>query len=117
MQIRLCDPTTVVNLHSTAVYLKTFSLITPLDTQIRLLWWHHPLGLSGSITDCDVVVLTVMCLWFSQGLSGGTTVSATMIAAHRAGIPVFVTGGIGGVHRDGQNSKRTHIVKQTSDFE
>ncbi|KAM4734604.1 uncharacterized protein FYW61_007649 [Anableps anableps] len=40
----------------------------------------------------------------SKGLSGGTTVSATMIAAHKAGIPVFVTGGIGGVHRDGQNS-------------
>ncbi len=28
-----------------------------------------------------------------------TTVSATMIAAHAAGIPVFATGGIGGVHR------------------
>ncbi|XP_066505362.1 uncharacterized protein zgc:136858 isoform X3 [Hoplias malabaricus] len=27
-----------------------------------------------------------------------------MIAAHRVGIPVFVTGGIGGVHRDGENS-------------
>ncbi|XP_042268240.1 pseudouridine-5'-phosphate glycosidase isoform X3 [Thunnus maccoyii] len=40
----------------------------------------------------------------SKGLSGGTTVSATMIAAHRAGISVFVTGGIGGVHRDGENS-------------
>ncbi|CAN9498942.1 unnamed protein product [Ophioblennius macclurei] len=40
----------------------------------------------------------------SQGLSGGTTVSATMIAAHRAGIRVFVTGGIGGVHRGGENS-------------
>ncbi|XP_077567312.1 uncharacterized protein LOC144192131 [Stigmatopora nigra] len=40
----------------------------------------------------------------SQGLSGGTTVSATLIAAQRAGISVFVTGGIGGVHRDGQNS-------------
>ncbi|XP_033940412.1 uncharacterized protein [Pseudochaenichthys georgianus] len=40
----------------------------------------------------------------SKGLSGGTTVSATMIASHRAGIPVFVTGGIGGVHRDGENS-------------
>ncbi|NXY73863.1 YOW5 protein, partial [Glareola pratincola] len=40
----------------------------------------------------------------SQGLSGGTTVSATMIAAHKAGIPVFVTGGIGGVHRGGENS-------------
>lgn len=40
----------------------------------------------------------------SKRLSGGTTVSATMIAAHRAGISVFVTGGIGGVHRDGENS-------------
>jgi len=33
------------------------------------------------------------------GLSGGTTVSATMILAHAAGIRVFATGGIGGVHR------------------
>ncbi|KAJ3595987.1 hypothetical protein NHX12_002396 [Muraenolepis orangiensis] len=40
----------------------------------------------------------------SQGLSGGTTVSGTMIAAHRAGIPIFVTGGIGGVHRGGEHS-------------
>ncbi|KAM9311495.1 uncharacterized protein PAF06_009309 [Gastrophryne carolinensis] len=40
----------------------------------------------------------------SQGLSGGNTVSGTMIAAHRVGIPVFVTGGIGGVHRDGENT-------------
>ncbi|MFT7796753.1 pseudouridine-metabolizing bifunctional protein C1861.05-like [Arapaima gigas] len=37
----------------------------------------------------------------TKGLSGGTTVSSTMIAAHNAGISVFVTGGIGGVHRDG----------------
>ncbi|XP_046392304.1 pseudouridine-5'-phosphate glycosidase-like isoform X2 [Ischnura elegans] len=35
----------------------------------------------------------------SKGLYGGTTVSATMIAAKMAGINVFVTGGIGGVHR------------------
>jgi len=35
-----------------------------------------------------------------QGLSGGTTVSATMTAAHMAGVEVFITGGIGGVHRD-----------------
>ncbi|RXM29115.1 Pseudouridine-metabolizing bifunctional protein [Acipenser ruthenus] len=40
----------------------------------------------------------------SQGLSGGTTVSATMTAAHRAGIPVFVTGGVGGVHRGGEST-------------
>jgi pseudouridine-5'-phosphate glycosidase len=32
-------------------------------------------------------------------LIGGTTVAATMLAAHRAGIRVFATGGIGGVHR------------------
>ena len=30
---------------------------------------------------------------------GATTVSATMILAHHADIPVFATGGIGGVHR------------------
>lgn len=53
--------------------------------------------------------VSVSCVLFSQGLSGGTTVSATMIAAHRAGIPVFVTGGVGGVHRDGQNSEQIYI--------
>lgn len=35
---------------------------------------------------------------------GGTTVSATMIAAERAGIALFATGGIGGVHRGGESS-------------
>jgi pseudouridine-5'-phosphate glycosidase len=34
----------------------------------------------------------------------GTTVSATMIAAHLAGIRVFATGGIGGVHRGGERT-------------
>ncbi len=33
------------------------------------------------------------------GHDGGTTVAATMIVAHAAGIRVFATGGIGGVHR------------------
>ncbi len=36
------------------------------------------------------------------GQVGATTVAATMICAHLAGIPVFVTGGIGGVHRQGE---------------
>jgi pseudouridine-5'-phosphate glycosidase len=35
---------------------------------------------------------------------GGTTVAATMIAARLAGIRVFATGGIGGVHRGGESS-------------
>jgi pseudouridylate synthase len=35
----------------------------------------------------------------AAGLNGSTTVAATMICAHLAGIRVFATGGIGGVHR------------------
>ncbi|HND89467.1 MAG TPA: pseudouridine-5'-phosphate glycosidase, partial [Saprospiraceae bacterium] len=35
----------------------------------------------------------------SKGLSGATTVASTMIVAHAAGIRIFATGGIGGVHR------------------
>ncbi|GAB6062589.1 pseudouridine-5'-phosphate glycosidase [Deferrisoma palaeochoriense] len=35
----------------------------------------------------------------ARGASAGTTVAATLWAAHRAGIRVFATGGIGGVHR------------------
>lgn len=39
-----------------------------------------------------------------QGGWAGTTVAATMIAARLAGIAVFATGGIGGVHRGGESS-------------
>lgn len=35
----------------------------------------------------------------SQGLNGATTVASTIIASRLAGIKVFVTGGLGGVHR------------------
>ncbi len=40
----------------------------------------------------------------AQKRHGATTVSATMVFAHKAGISVFATGGIGGVHRDAQNT-------------
>lgn len=40
----------------------------------------------------------------ARGLRAATTVSATMIAAHLAGIKVFATGGIGGVHRGAQQT-------------
>ncbi|CAI0541820.1 unnamed protein product [Linum tenue] len=36
--------------------------------------------------------------------NGATTVSATMFFASMVGIPVFVTGGIGGVHRHGEET-------------
>lgn len=38
----------------------------------------------------------------ASGKVGATTVAATMIAAQLAGIRVFATGGIGGVHREGE---------------
>ena len=40
----------------------------------------------------------------STGKLGATTVAATMICAELAGIAVFVTGGIGGVHRGAETS-------------
>ena len=40
----------------------------------------------------------------ASGQTGSTTVAATMFAAHHCGIAVFATGGIGGVHRDSQQS-------------
>jgi len=40
----------------------------------------------------------------SSGKIGATTVSATMIGAALAGIEVFATGGIGGVHREGETT-------------
>lgn len=40
----------------------------------------------------------------AQGRTGGTTVAGTMIAAHLAGIRVFATGGIGGVHKGAEKS-------------
>ncbi|KAK3337226.1 Indigoidine synthase A like protein-domain-containing protein [Cercophora scortea] len=39
-----------------------------------------------------------------KGIHGGTTISGTMVLARLAGIRVFGTGGLGGVHRGGQDS-------------
>ncbi|XP_058798375.1 uncharacterized protein LOC131668322 [Phymastichus coffea] len=40
----------------------------------------------------------------SKGLSGGTTVSGTMLIANKVGISIMATGGIGGVHRQVESS-------------
>lgn len=40
----------------------------------------------------------------AAGVSGATTVASTAALAHRAGIQVFATGGLGGVHRDAAHS-------------
>ena len=41
---------------------------------------------------------------YAKKLYGATTVASTMILAAQAGIEVFVTGGIGGVHRNAQQT-------------
>jgi pseudouridylate synthase len=43
-----------------------------------------------------------MAMILSKGIDGATTVATTMLCADLAGIRVFATGGIGGVHRNGQ---------------
>ncbi|MBR6039362.1 MAG: pseudouridine-5'-phosphate glycosidase [Clostridia bacterium] len=40
----------------------------------------------------------------AKGMDGATTVAATMIAAASAGVAVFATGGIGGVHRGAETT-------------
>lgn len=53
-------------------------------------------GGSGSIRKVSRRDLPLV---LAQGADGATTVAATMIAAKLAGISIFATGGIGGVHR------------------
>ena len=52
-------------------------------------------------TDATAVKVSVrdLPLIGVRGVHGGTTVAATALLAHRAGIRVLATGGIGGVHR------------------
>ena len=45
--------------------------------------------------------LAVLC---ARGENGATTVTTTMIIAHMAGIKIFATGGIGGVHRGAETT-------------
>lgn len=57
-----------------------------------------PPGQAMKLSRADLAV----CL--TTGRTGATTVAATMICAHLAGIRVFATGGIGGVHRGAESS-------------
>lgn len=54
-----------------------------------------------------------MPLVVGNGLDGATTVSGTMLLAARAGIKVFVTGGIGGVHRWACSSSHSMCLRHS----
>jgi pseudouridine-5'-phosphate glycosidase len=62
------------------------------------------LELLGTSPDAMKVSRRDLPFVVAQGRLGATTVAATMICAAMAGIAVFVTGGIGGVHRGAETS-------------
>ena len=62
------------------------------------------LELLGNTRDVWKVSLRDMPYVLSQKIPGATTVAATMRIASMVGIRVFVTGGIGGVHRGAENT-------------
>lgn len=60
------------------------------------------LGREGrNVTKASRRDLPMLC---AKGMNGATTVAATMIIAAMAGIKVFATGGIGGVHRGAETT-------------
>lgn len=68
-------------------------------------------------TDAKKISRADIAACLAQGWTGATTVAATMICAERAGISVFATGGIGGVHRGAEGtfdiSADLHELAQT----
>lgn len=65
---------------------------------------EEQIGYFGQAENVWKVSLRDMPYVLSKGLYGATTVAATMRIASLAGIKVFVTGGIGGVHRGAESS-------------
>ena len=78
--------------------------IAILDGKLCIGLNAQQLELLGNTKDVWKVSLRDMPYVLSQKLPGATTVAATMRIASMVGIRVFVTGGIGGVHRGAENT-------------
>ena len=78
--------------------------IAVVDGQVRI--GLDAAGLERIATDPVVVKSSIRDLGnvCAAGLTGATTVASTAYLAHRAGIRVFATGGLGGVHRGAAQS-------------
>jgi pseudouridine-5'-phosphate glycosidase len=70
-----------------------------LDGRVRVGLTREELSRLASTPNVLKLNLSNLAARLAAGGSGSTTVAATMLAAHHAGIGVFATGGIGGVHR------------------
>ena len=78
--------------------------IAIMDGKICIGLSEQQLEVLGTAPDAIKVSRRDLAYVLSQRLLGATTVAATMICAQLAGIEVFVTGGIGGVHRGAETS-------------
>lgn len=78
--------------------------IAIIDGKICIGLAPEQLELLATATDAIKVSRRDLAYVIAQGKLGATTVAATMICAELAGIKVFVTGGIGGVHRGAETS-------------
>jgi pseudouridine-5'-phosphate glycosidase len=68
----------------------------------------HRLGTADGVLKLSTRDLPVT---LARKRDGATTVAATMWLAHRAGVAVFATGGIGGVHRGGVHDVSADITE------
>lgn len=78
--------------------------IALLDGKMCVGLQSEQLEVLGNSKDVWKVSLRDIAYVMSQRITGATTVAATMRVAHMAGIRIFVTGGIGGVHRGAEDS-------------
>ena len=78
--------------------------IAVLDGRIRVGLDASDLERLATAPDMAKLSRRDMAVALAQGGHGATTVAATMLCANLAGIRLFVTGGIGGVHRGGEAS-------------
>ena len=78
--------------------------IAVMGGKIRIGLADEELELLGQSPDALKLSRRDLPYALSSGRVGATTVAATMICAQLAGIQVFVTGGIGGVHRGAETS-------------
>jgi pseudouridine-5'-phosphate glycosidase len=78
--------------------------IAIIDGKICIGLSDEQLEVLGNSSDALKVSRRDLAYVLAQKKLGATTVAATMICAQLAGIEVFVTGGIGGVHRGAETS-------------
>ena len=78
--------------------------IAVLDGRLKIGLDAEELSRLAKVTDALKISRADIAFAISQKKSAGTTVAATMIVARMAGIRVFATGGIGGVHAGAETS-------------